>query len=301
MKPLLRTNMGIIVLLAVIAAAGCARPQNEMLAEAQQAYTAARNDPQVIQNAPLEMRRAGEALQRAEELEQGRARDEEVTHQAYLARQRVEIARETAQLQSARQAVEDAEVMRQQVLLQARERELEVARQQAQARQAELEEARRTAEERELAQLRERAERAEQLEAQIAELEEMRPERTERGIVLTMPGVLFGFDESELQPGAERSLDQLAEILVENPDQRILVEGFTDSTGPADYNLRLSEERAEAVRDALVERGVEPQRIETRGYGEAYPVATNETAAGRQMNRRVEIVIAGAAERISLR
>ncbi len=296
-----RLNLGIVLLLSVLVAAGCARPENEMLQQAQSAFSEARNDPQLIEHAQVELREAGEALRRAEDLQQGRARPEEVSHQAYVARQRVEIARETALFHQAQRTVEEAEVARQQVLLQARERELQVARQQAQERQRELEETRRTAEQREMAELRQRAERAEQLEAQIAELEEMRPERTERGIVLTMPGVLFGFDESDLQPGAERSLDQLAEVLIENPDQRIMVEGFTDSIGPADYNLRLSQERADSVRDALVERGVEPDRIETRGYGEAYPVASNETAAGRQMNRRVEIVIAGAAERISLR
>jgi outer membrane protein OmpA-like peptidoglycan-associated protein len=301
MAPTVRLNLGIIFLLVVFVAAGCARPQNVMLEEAQAAYAAARNDPHVLQHAQLEMRRATEAIQRAEELQQAGASPEEITHQAYVARQRVEIAREAAQLQEAQRSVEEAQVSRQQVILQARERELQMLREQAEGREGELQAARRAAEERELAELRQRAERAEQLEAQIAELEEMRPERTERGIVLTMPGVLFGFDEAEVLPGAERSLDQLAEVLVENPEQRILVEGFTDNIGPAEYNLGLSQERAEAVRDALVERGIDPERIETRGYGEDYPVASNETAAGRQMNRRVEIVIAGPAERISLR
>jgi outer membrane protein OmpA-like peptidoglycan-associated protein len=91
-----------------------------------------------------------------------------------------------------------------------------------------------------------------------------------------------------------QTAQRLADVLRNNPDRSVLVEGFTDSTGTAAHNLDLSQRRAEAVRSALSQMGVERARIETRGYGEAYPVAGNNTAAERQLNRRVEIVLSEA-------
>ncbi len=77
------------------------------------------------------------------------------------------------------------------------------------------------------------------------------------------------------------------------PKRNVMIEGYTDSTGPAQFNKKLSRERAEAVRNALVKDGISPERITIKGYGAEYPVASNKTAAGRQENRRVEVVISG--------
>jgi outer membrane protein OmpA-like peptidoglycan-associated protein len=88
-----------------------------------------------------------------------------------------------------------------------------------------------------------------------------------------------------------RTAQKLAMLLQQNPQRTVLIEGFTDSTGTAPHNQDLSERRANAVRSALMAQGVAPERIATRGYGESYPVAANETAANRQLNRRVEIVL----------
>jgi outer membrane protein OmpA-like peptidoglycan-associated protein len=100
-----------------------------------------------------------------------------------------------------------------------------------------------------------------------------------------------------LRNGADRPLDALAQFLRNHPQRSIAIEGFTDSKGSAAAAERLSERRAEAVKFALVQRGVEPHRIDARGMGPNFPVASNDSEAGRQQNRRVEVVIrsAGAA------
>ena len=88
-----------------------------------------------------------------------------------------------------------------------------------------------------------------------------------------------------------RTAQKLADLLRENPRRSVLIEGFTDSTGSSSYNQDLSLRRASGVRDALVRMGVAPERVQVRGYGETFPVAPNDTASNRQLNRRVEIVL----------
>lgn len=103
--------------------------------------------------------------------------------------------------------------------------------------------------------------------------------------------MLFDVDSAILKPGSYDELDRVATVLRKYPQTRIRIEGHTDSTGSEQYNQSLSERRAMAVRDALVQRGVDPRRIETVGFGESRPIASNSTEAGRQLNRRVSIVI----------
>lgn len=332
-----RMNIGFILAIGLLALAGCAQKENAMLNEARTAYSSAKEDPQVMNNAPLELNQAGAALLRAEELKSGKADEELVTHQAYLARQKVAIARESAQLKMAQQRISESDARRTAVLLEARDRELQSAMQKAEMKQKELEaaqmrtqETRTTAQQQEIERLRQEAaraqelatqmreqqaqirqqemerlrqdaEKARQLEAEIAQMSELQSRQTPRGTVVSLPDVLFDVDKAELKSGAERTLEKLAAILRDNPDRTINIEGFTDSTGSDAYNRRLSELRANAVREALVSRGVDPERIMTRGYGENYPIATNETPAGRQLNRRVEIVISHGEETVSRR
>jgi outer membrane protein OmpA-like peptidoglycan-associated protein len=276
-----------------------------MLEEAQASYAAARNDPQVVNNAPLELNQAGQALLKAEQEFRGDADEDQVTHQAYLAKQQVAIANEAAREKAAQKTIEEATARRQSVLLEARNRELQMTRQQqlqAEQRAQQLsEEQTRMREEQMQQRLTQETERAQQLESQLAQMQEMKPQETERGIVLTLTDVLFDLDKSTLKPGAERTLDKLARLLKESPERTLLVEGFTDSTGPEEYNQKLSEERAQAVRDALVGLGINPERIRTRGYGENFPVASNENPGGRQLNRRVEIVISRSEDAVSRR
>jgi outer membrane protein OmpA-like peptidoglycan-associated protein len=126
-----------------------------------------------------------------------------------------------------------------------------------------------------------------------AELDALKATPTPRGMVLTLGDVLFDTGRAELKSGASRKLDQLAQFLVEHPDRRVQIDGFTDSVGTDSYNEELSQRRANTVREALISRGVESSRIGTEGYGKSYPVANNSDSGGRQLNRRVEVVIGG--------
>ena len=119
----------------------------------------------------------------------------------------------------------------------------------------------------------------------------MQASQTSRGIVLTLDDVLFDTGKAQLKPGAERSIDQIATFLNENPERRVQVEGFTDSQGTNEYNLELSQSRADAVAMAIIQRGIDAQRVRALGYGEGFPVASNANDGSRQLNRRVEIIV----------
>ncbi len=232
--------------------------------------------------------RAARAERQAAQIAEQRSRAE-----AEAARAEAERLAERARRARAEQAAQEAEMER---------REAAQARAMAQ-RRAEEEREQRMAAERRAQELEEEARRmraeAERLQEQIAELE---AQPTERGLVLTLGSdVLFDLDKYELREGAERTIGRIADFLNEYEERQVLVEGFTDSTGARDYNMGLSERRAVSVRDALVERGVDEQRIRTRGYGPDYPVATNETQAGRQLNRRVEVIISDDDEDVPAR
>lgn len=121
--------------------------------------------------------------------------------------------------------------------------------------------------------------------------DKLNAKQTERGSLVTFGDVLFDLDKSELKPAAHKNIRQLAEFLRDNPTRKVLIEGFTDSTGSADYNLQLSERRAEAVKRALIREGVNSNNLNTIGFGKEYPVADNNTSASRSMNRRVEVTI----------
>ena len=132
-------------------------------------------------------------------------------------------------------------------------------------------------------------ERVRQLETQLRDIE---GKQTERGLLVTLGDVLFAFNKAELTPQAGPRLDKLASFLKQFPQRKLLVEGYTDAVGADAYNMELSERRAEAIREALVARGVDTTRVVTKGYGKAYPVADNASVDGRAVNRRVEVVIA---------
>lgn len=230
-----------------VALAGCAAGPTDTpaLAQARQSYQTAAANPDVASAAPLELRRAEEALRAAEAASREGSDRAEVDHRAYIATRRAEIAQDLAGAKGAQAVVANADTYR------------------LQARNAELEQ----------------------------QLRELQAERTERGLVMTLGDVLFATGRADLTPSAMTRLDRLAQFMQRYPDRTVRVEGYTDSTGSADSNLRLSEMRAQAVRAALVARGIDPARVVTQGLGEAQPVASNATESGRQQNRRVDIVI----------
>lgn len=119
--------------------------------------------------------------------------------------------------------------------------------------------------------------------------------------MVTLDDVLFRTNMSQLEPGGVRTVQKVAGFLQQYVQQRVLIEGHTDSTGSHHYNQALSERRADTVRQTMIDSGINPTRIETRGYGENYPVASNDNAEGRQLNRRVEIIFSDENGRIPAR
>ncbi len=124
-----------------------------------------------------------------------------------------------------------------------------------------------------------------------AEVDALKAKPTDRGLVLTLGDVLFETGSSTLSPGAGRNLDRLVQFLTEHPDRLVQIDGFTDSIGADSFNQDLSQRRADAVRADLLSRGISSARVTTQGYGKSYPVASNSESSGRQLNRRVEVVI----------
>jgi outer membrane protein OmpA-like peptidoglycan-associated protein len=225
--------------------------------------------------------------------------------QARQADQRAAEEREKAlqaQLEAERQRSADmqrkAEVDTLKAQLEEQTRAAEAARQAAAEQSAKLEEARKQEEARRMAAEAE-AQKQQQAQADlVARLQELeKSTKVEaRGIVVTLPGnIYFATNRSNLKPSVRERLADIGKALASAPDRHVLIEGHTDSTGPAAYNLKLSELRAASVKTVLVANGVSPDRIETQGYGETKPVADNSTPAGRSQNRRVEIIVQGPA------
>ena len=133
-----------------------------------------------------------------------------------------------------------------------------------------------------------------QLRNLVTEITNLR--ETSRGIVISLSDILFDVNRATLKPGAESNVRRIAAILQQYPDRQIAVEGHTDATGSDAYNQTLSEDRAASVRASLVAGGVPAGQITSRGFGKTQPVATNDTPAGRQQNRRVEIIVLGAGK-----
>jgi outer membrane protein OmpA-like peptidoglycan-associated protein len=125
----------------------------------------------------------------------------------------------------------------------------------------------------------------------MKELASLKAQQTERGIVLTIGDVLFATGKADLSADADKSVAKLAEFLKKNPNRNVLIEGHTDSVGKDDSNLALSQKRADSVKAKLVGEGIEAGRTTTVGYGKKFPLANNDTKAGKAQNRRVEVVI----------
>ncbi|MDT8386205.1 MAG: OmpA family protein [Thiogranum sp.] len=231
---------------------GCATSPTASLEQARSEYQQASQDPQITQHAPVPLRSAEQSLSEAERALSQSGNEKVVEHYAYLTEQRVEIARARAQEALASQQIDELARQREQVVLEARTQETQQLQQ---------------------------------------ELRDLRARQTDRGVEITLGNVLFEFNRAELKPGAERNLQPLVDYLRSNPQRDLLIEGHTDSVGSEQYNQELSRERAAAVQRFLTRQGISRDRLTIRGYGEQYPVASNNTDAGRQQNRRVDVVI----------
>ncbi|HEY6065989.1 MAG TPA: OmpA family protein, partial [Thermoanaerobaculia bacterium] len=228
----------------------------------------------------------------AREREQARADLE-----ARLAAERAASERESAARSQAERDRATAELEKTRAELEASRKAAEDAQRAASAERQKLEEERKAQEAHaaELARLQsEQQKTQEELQRTLSQLASVR--REARGLIVTLPGnIYFDVNKSDVKPAMRARLTEIAKALAAAPGSRVLVEGHTDSDGSNEYNLQLSRLRADSVRSVLVAGGVNPDRIESQGYGETRPVATNATGAGKAQNRRVEIVIEGSA------
>lgn len=283
-----KIGSGSLALTLAMTMVGCATTKpSPLLQEATAVVRAAESDAAVPQYASIDLQRAQQQLEAARKAtEKGEplpVRD----HYAYLAKQSGLTATARAKLKTNEAVLAKGETERTRIQLQSRERDVGEARAMASAERnranmSEAEAARLDAEARAL---------KERSDALAAELAELKAKPTDRGLVLTLGDVLFDTGKSVLKPGAQSTVARLATFLQAHPERKLQIEGFTDSVGSDSSNLELSSRRADSVKAALISQGVDPSRITTKGYGEAYPVASNDENGGRQLNRRVEVVI----------
>ncbi len=277
----------VIVTAAAFALLGaCATPLTapEGSESARNKLTQLQTDPQLASRAQVEIQDAERAVAAAEVPTED---TERARHLVLMADHKVDIARARAQsrlYEDQRQALsEESERAR----LQARTREADMARRDATSARADATAARLEAEE-----ARENARTARQESDELQrQIKELNARETDRGLVVTLGDLLFETGKSDLKGGASNNLNKLSGFLNEYPDRSVLIEGHTDSVGSAESNFALSQRRANSVQSYLVGQGVAASRIRTAGLGMGSPVAGNDTATGRQQNRRVEIII----------
>ena len=203
---------------------------------------------------------ARKALDRANELAAKGKDVEDIRFEASVAAANAQIAATKIDTAQAREEIEKGTLERQQVQLEARTRE---------------------------------ADRVQQ------ELRDLQAKQTDRGMVLTLGDVLFDTGKATLKPGAYSTIDRLAQVLNSSHNSRVVIEGHTDSVGSEEMNQSLSEERAMSVQSALLQRGVSGSQVRSLGKGETTPVAGNDTASGRQANRRVELIFSQDGSRVA--
>jgi outer membrane protein OmpA-like peptidoglycan-associated protein len=272
--------------------AACATTSPESVSALEQARVAVQRleaQPTAAQTAGKALQDARDALGAAEQADREHKSDL-VIHEAYLARRNAEIGEAVIAEAAARNDMAQAQAQRERVLLEAREHEAAMSRQQAMQAQQSAQQAQ--------AQAQQSAQQASEAQQQARDaqqqLEALQAKQTDKGMVLTLGNVLFDTNGDTLKPGADEMVGRLSQFLMTHPDIKVRIEGHTDSTGSDDYNQALSQRRAIAVATALETRGIPATQIRAVGRGKSDPVAGNDTAAGRQQNRRVEIIFSDA-------
>jgi outer membrane protein OmpA-like peptidoglycan-associated protein len=263
------------------------------LDHARKTHAKAEADHNVATYAQGPLMEAGNAIKAGE-----KASDyKEIDHQAYLAERKTQIAKtvtEGKMAEKEREALseeQDQLIQKTKRQVDAKSRELEWTKMEAdmKTREAEKEIYDKS---RELVWTKMEAELlARKAELYIEELSKLMVKQTDRGIIVTLGDVLFANGKAALSPKADYNVDKLFVFMKKYENINVLVEGYTDSVGTVKTNIALSQERADAVKARLVDRGISPDRIATRGYGKKYPTAGNNTIAGRNKNRRVEVLL----------
>ncbi len=319
-------RVSLVLLLALLSA--CVAPPKKDLAleRVRDELDSLKSNTELAGYAPLALGEAERALRAAEA---ATGKDLYRSYLVYMADRRIQIARTMAEREQYEQTRDDLEDKHSQMLIKASQLEADQAR--AEAERARLlvattsEDAQRAREEKEVALQKEaesaraaelsaeeasqarrladsRASEAEfaRLEADLAsqqitsltrQLENLQLRETESGVVVTLGDVLFASGQAQLVEGGRSSLEEVVDLLQTEPDKKIRVEGHTDSLGEAEANLQLSEQRAQAVREALISLGVSADRVTALGMGEDFPIASNEDEVGRAQNRRVDVIL----------
>jgi len=246
------------------------------------------SNPQLADRASIAMKDAEMAVRAAEKPQTDEAL---ARHLVFIADRKVDTAKalaETALAEDQRTALNQ---QREKARLDSRSREVDVAKNQAAVARADSDQSRADAD-----AARAAATSSQQQSAELQrQIDEMHAKVTDRGVVLTLGDVLFTSGQADLKTAATGNLNKLVTFLNTYPNRTVVVEGYTDSVGSDDYNQGLSERRADGVKSYLVRRGVGSERLTALGKGKADPVAGNDSADGRQQNRRVEVVISNPA------
>ncbi len=320
------TRISLILMLVLLSACVAAPKKDLALERVRDELDNLRSNTELAGYAPLALGEAERALRKAE---MSAGDDLYRSYLVYMADRRIQIARTMAEREQYEQTLDQLQDEHSKMLIQASQLEADHAR--MEAAEARLlvattsEEAQRAMEEKETAQQKEaESARAAQLSAEEADqarrladsraseakfarreadlasqqvtsltrqLENLQLRETESGVVVTLGDVLFASGQAQLGAGGRSSLEEVVDLLQTEPDKKIRVEGHTDSMGDADANLLLSEQRAQAVREALVSLGVASERVSALGMGEDFPIASNEDEVGRARNRRVDVIL----------
>lgn len=317
----------LMVLMVVLLSACVAAPKKDLALErVRDELETLKSNTELAGHAPLALGEAERALRTAEQ-----ATGDELyrTYLVYMADRRIQIARTMAEREQHEQTIDELKKQHSEMLIKASQLEADHARKEAERARllvaTTAEEAQRAREEREDALAKEaESARAAQLSAEEAgqarrlaesraseaefarreadlasqqinsltrQLENLQLRQTESGVVVTLGDVLFASGQAQLVEGGRSSLEEVVDLLQTEPDKKIRVEGHTDSSGEANTNLLLSEQRANEVRDALISMGVSADRISATGMGQDFPIASNEDEAGRARNRRVDVIL----------
>lgn len=296
--------LGAVVTVALLSACASTPTTPVSLLDARQVVHAAQADSMVLDHAALELRRASEALQRAEKLHHDDAALSAIDSAAYVAAQEARAAQAIAEAKRNEASIKAAQLERERLRADDARADAAQARNAASSAEVQATLAQQAARE---AEARASAARVQAAQAQASnqalqqQLGELQARQTDRGMLVTLGDVLFETGRAEIKPGAQGALRKLAGYLQAHPERQVLIEGYTDSVGNDAYNLALSQQRAEAVAAALVRLGVAPARVATRGYGETYPVADNSSVSDRALNRRVEVYISEDARPVRAR
>lgn len=276
-----RMALAAVAIMAITACASTA--PNAELVQARSRYDVASTDGQIRLHASDELRQANAALLTAEQAQADGVDRQRVNHLAYMANQRLTLTQATADARALQAVTAQAGADRDRMRLMQRTREVDESQRQLMASQA-------TSKLQGQALARSDA----QVQALQAEMTALNAKPTERGAVITLGDLHFNTGRAELRASGARGLVQLADFLKRNLDQNARIEGFTDNVGSEVANQSLSERRADAVMEALRLMGVSPQQLSASGHGEGGALVSNDSPAGRQTNRRVEVLITAA-------